>query len=148
MEVNSKQSTSSRVLNDITTFTLYRLLIIARNSYSCSLHDLFCQSMIECFEKLHSLDFGLSRKNSYCCILQRSLLSINEKSVLTLFALVDTFSQSMKERSYTLKCFCFYTITSSFEDKANTIDIDNEYPVKFRYFAELCHEPRGTYLHC
>ena len=48
----------------------------------------------------------------------------------------------MKERSYTLKYFRFYTIASSFEDKANLSDIDNEYPVKFRYFTKLFQEPR------
>ena len=52
----------------------------------------------------------------------------------------------MKEHTYTLKYFRFYTITSSFEDKANLSDKDNKYPVKFRYFTKLFHDPRGTYF--
>ena len=52
----------------------------------------------------------------------------------------------MLERFYSLKYFRFYTIASSFEDKANLSDIDNEYPVKFWYFAKLFHKPRGTYF--
>ena len=52
----------------------------------------------------------------------------------------------MKERFYALKSFRFYTITSSFEDKSNLSDKDTKYPVKFRYFAKIFHEPQGTYF--
>ena len=39
-------------------------------------------------------------------------------------------------------------IALSFKYKENLSDIDNEYPVKFRYFAKLFHDPQGTYLRC
>ena len=37
-------------------------------------------------------------------------------------------------------------IASSFEDKANLSNIDNEYPVKFQYFAKLFLNPQGTHF--
>ena len=52
----------------------------------------------------------------------------------------------MKERSYTLKYFRFYTITLSFKDKGTFNDKDSKYPIKFRYFAKLFQEPRETYF--
>ena len=42
--------------------------------------------------------------------------------------------------------FAFYTIALSFEQKENLSDKDNEYPVRFRYFAKLFQDPRGTYF--
>ena len=147
MGVNPKQSTSSRVLTDITIFALRRLMIIARNSYSCGLHDLFCQSMKEYFEK-----FALRRlliiAKIRTVVVFNELFYISMKERFYICAIVDPFSQSMKERSYALKCSRFYTIALSFKDKANSSDIDNVYPVKFRYFAELCHKPQGTYMYC
>ena len=52
----------------------------------------------------------------------------------------------MTECFHSSKYFCFDTIASSFEDKANLSNIDKEYPIKFQYFAKIFLEPRGTYF--
>ena len=52
----------------------------------------------------------------------------------------------MTEHFHSLKCFSFYTITSSFEEKANLSDIDNDYPVKFHYFDNLFRELQRTHF--
>ena len=138
MEVNSKQSTSSRILIDITIFALRTLLIIARNLYSCSLHDLFCQSMKEYINNFALRRLRIIAKNCTLVVFNDPFsLSMKERSY-TLFYFISLISIN-DQRSYTLKIFRFYTITSSFEDKANHSNIDIEYPVKFRYFTELCH---------
>ena len=52
----------------------------------------------------------------------------------------------MTGRFHSSKSFRFYMIALSFEDKANLSDKDNEYPVKFWYFAKLFLEPGGSYF--
>ena len=52
----------------------------------------------------------------------------------------------MKEYFNSSKSFRFYMILSLFKDKANISNKDNEYPVKFQYFAKLFHEMQETYF--
>ena len=52
----------------------------------------------------------------------------------------------MTERFQSSKSLHFYTIASSFEDKANLSDKDNKYPIKLWYFTKLFQEPRVIYF--